>query len=305
MTGSITYPGAVAPQRERFITSCGLRVHVCEWGDAAAEPLVLTHGFFDHARAFDLLAPLLAERYRVIAWDSRGHGDSDWADNYSWSVDVMDHVNLLRDTGPALLVGHSRGGGLAADVTALYPEGVRRLVLLDGFGPPPEGVKMEQGRDWRPERTPPEELETLLDWRHKTGEAKGFRPRATLDELARGRKTQNPRLSLDWLRYFAQHGAKAVPGGFTWKVDPLAARGFGPFTPSWVDETMKCLPVPVLAVEPGEADVWALPEPWRSERLALAPKLTRCTVEDSGHFLAVEQPVAVARAVLDFFADAV
>ena len=76
----VTYPGAVAPDRSRFVRSFGLRIHLCEWGDPDAEPVVLTHGFADHARAFDLLAPLLAEKYRVVAVDARGHGDSDWAD---------------------------------------------------------------------------------------------------------------------------------------------------------------------------------------------------------------------------------
>ena len=299
------YPGAVAPTREYFLKSCGLALHICEWGDATREPLLLTHGFFDHARAFDLLAPLLAAHYRVVAWSARGHGDSDWADSYAWTMDVLDQVNILKHFGRALLVGHSRGGGIAADAAALYPQGVRKLALLDGFGPPPAGVKIGKGREW-PTDPPPESLRALLDWRRKTENTTGFRPRATRDDLARGRKPQNPRLSHEWLRYFAQHGAKPAPSkeGFTWKVDPLAARGFGPFRPEWVDETYRRVTVPVLAVEAGEPDVWMLPEPARSKRLGLISKLTRVTIPGAGHFMTVEEPAAVARVLLDFFADA-
>src|SRR4029453_9289081 len=109
----VSYPGAVPPERERFGSSPGLRLHVVEWGDPQAQPVLLTHGFYDHARSFDTFAPLLAARYRVLALDSRGHGDSEWPDAYSWLADTFDVVNVLRDLGrPAHLVGHSRGGGL-------------------------------------------------------------------------------------------------------------------------------------------------------------------------------------------------
>ena len=50
-------------------------------------------------RGFDLLAPLLSERWRVIAFDARGHGESDWADAYDWPVDVVDIVAILRSLG--------------------------------------------------------------------------------------------------------------------------------------------------------------------------------------------------------------
>ncbi len=84
----VSYPGAVAPERERFVSSLGLRLHVVEWGDPRRRRVLLTHGFYDHARSFDTFAPLLAARYRVLALDSRGHGDSDWPDGYAWLADV-------------------------------------------------------------------------------------------------------------------------------------------------------------------------------------------------------------------------
>lgn len=294
------YPGAVAPEREREILSCGLRLHVCEWGDPLAPPLVLTHGFYDHARTFDLLAPLLANDFRVVAWDARGHGDSDWADAYSWPVDVIDQVHILRDVGPAYLVGHSRGGGLATDAAGLYPEGVRRLALLDGFGPPPVGVKVEGGRGFG-DRPLGELFGEYLDWRRAAGAQASFRARPTLDALAESRRRQNPRLSIEWLRYFSWHGSRPVQNGRAWKVDPLAGRGFGSFDPGWVDHTMQRVETPTLALEPGEPDVWELPEPYRTERLSNIRNLERRTIPDAGHFMAAEQPGAVAAGLLDFW----
>ena len=74
------YPGAAPPERSASVTSAGLRLAVFEWGDPAAPPIVVCHGMFDHARGFDLLAPRLAEHFRVVAFDACGHGESEWAD---------------------------------------------------------------------------------------------------------------------------------------------------------------------------------------------------------------------------------
>ena len=84
-TSEPSYPGAVAPERSRDFESSGIRLRLHEWGDPDAAPVVLCHGMFDHGRGFDTLAPLLAERFRVVAIDARGHGDSGWADAYTWT----------------------------------------------------------------------------------------------------------------------------------------------------------------------------------------------------------------------------
>jgi pimeloyl-ACP methyl ester carboxylesterase len=68
-----SYPGAVPPERSRAFEPGGVRLNLLEWGDPQAAPLVLTHGMWDHARSFAVLAPLLAARFRVVAIDARGH----------------------------------------------------------------------------------------------------------------------------------------------------------------------------------------------------------------------------------------
>jgi pimeloyl-ACP methyl ester carboxylesterase len=299
----VSYPGAVAPARQRFVSSLGLRLNLVEWGDPDGEPLLLTHGFYDHARSFDTFAPLLAARHRVLALDSRGHGDSDWPDAYTWHADVLDVVNVLRAIGrPTHLVGHSRGGGLATDAALLYPAGVGRLVNMDGFGPPPagweaEGMRRYQGRV-------PELLAAFFDWRRTNVSRRSFRPSPSLDELAARRRQQNPRLSQEWLRYFAAQGAREVEGGFVWKVDPYAARGFGPWRPEWIAPAWRGLAMPVLALWGDQPDTWGLPDPWRSERLGFVPVLETAAVAGAGHFLHIEKPAESAALVLDFLGRA-
>src|SRR5689334_17237183 len=70
----------VAAPRDVFLTANGLRLHLLEWGEAGQRPpILLLHGFQEHAHAWDWLAPLLvAAGHHVLALDLRGHGDSEW-----------------------------------------------------------------------------------------------------------------------------------------------------------------------------------------------------------------------------------
>jgi hypothetical protein len=60
------HPGSLPPERIHDLDSLGVRLRLSEWGDPAAPP-VLLHGIFDHGLGFDTLAPLPAERLRVVA----------------------------------------------------------------------------------------------------------------------------------------------------------------------------------------------------------------------------------------------
>jgi pimeloyl-ACP methyl ester carboxylesterase len=291
------YPGAVAPERTRDVSSLGIRLRLHEWGDPAAAPVLLAHGMFDHGRGFDTLAPLLAERFHVVALDARGHGDSGWADAYSWVTDLADIGSVLRALGrPAHLVGHSKGGGQATDTACHLPELVRQVVNIDGFGPSPEGFRPPGFET--DTRSIPERFAGFLD-RRRVEEERAWRPYASLDELVARRRRMNPRLSPEWLRHFLFHGSREVEGGFVWKVDPLAAGGFGPFKPEWIAPFWRRLRAPMLAVIGSERDTWGpLPEPLLAERLAHVPRLERATVQGAGHFVHMERPRETAELLL-------
>ena len=296
------YPGAVQPDRAHRVVSNGVALNVLEWGDPEAPPLLCTHGMWDHAHCFDLLAPLLAERFRVFAMDARGHGESDRADAYRWPDDLHDIVTVLEWIDrPSHLVGHSKGGGQATDAVMLAPERVRQLVNLDGFGPPDDGFT-PPGREPNPVELGPAALfERYLDRRRSLSDRLDWRPYPDLAALIDRRLEQNPRLSREWLAYFAHFGARRDADGWRWKSDPLAGFGFGPFRPDWIAPMWRHVTVPVLAVVGAEPDTWGpLDEPLLSERLAQFPDCERAVIADSGHFMAIEQPEAVADLVLAF-----
>jgi pimeloyl-ACP methyl ester carboxylesterase len=174
---------------------------------------------------------------------------------------------------------------------------VRRLVNVDGFGPPPEGFAPPgMSVDRRPA---PERFRDYLDARRKAG-ARGWRPYPSLEDLVERRREQNPRLSREWLRYFLHHGAREVEGGWVWKTDPAFARGFGPWRPEWIGPGWQRLRVPMLAVVGTEPDSWRIPEAVAAERLAFVPELARAAVPGAGHFVHMERPRETADLLLGF-----
>lgn len=76
-----------------------------------------------------LVEDRLAGRYRVRAFDLRGHGRSDWEEPWTISQHVEDLLESISE--PAIWVGHSFGGRLTVEVTARHPELVERAILLD------------------------------------------------------------------------------------------------------------------------------------------------------------------------------
>ncbi len=107
-----------------------MRLHVREWGDPDAPPIVCVHGVQAHGGRFRRLAEeRLADRFRVVAVDLRGHGQS--GRDEPWTLDA--HIEDLVETfgEPAVWIGHSFGGRLVAELIARRPELVRKAVLLD------------------------------------------------------------------------------------------------------------------------------------------------------------------------------
>jgi pimeloyl-ACP methyl ester carboxylesterase len=293
-----SYPGAVAPDRQRRVDAGGVGIATYEWGGEDAPPLFLVHGGFDFARTFDLLAPRLAAAgWRVVAWDQRGHGDSDRAALYSWDADVRDAIAVMASISgrPAPVVGHSKGGGLMMQLADCQPFRISHLVNLDGLPsrrPVPDVANHDRTRMLATE------LAGWLDHRRRAAAAE--RKPGTIDELARRRARMNPRLPIEWLRYLVTKGARKDPDGWRWKIDPtMRFGGFGPWRPEWALLRMAGLGMPflgVLGLEPEEMGWGTRPD----DVLPYLPAGAHFEVlADVGHFVHIEQPDAVAALVLD------
>lgn len=299
--GPVTYPGARKPDRRYDVDSSGLRISVVEWGDPERPVIFMAHGGFDFSETYDVFAPLLVEAgYRVVCWDQRGHGDSEWPALYNWESDARDAIAALEfavpDGSPVVMLGHSKGGSLVLHLANALPHRVTHVVNLDGL---PSRRNMPDVAETERTRLLLSEVEAWLGHRHGA-DSKQRRP-DTLDGLAKRRAVMNPRLSHEWLRYLVSVGARHDAQGWRWKIDPvLRLGGFGPWRPEWSTLRLPGLNAKffgILGLEPemmGWGTVPADVEP------LLPPDSRFLAMEGVGHFLHIEQPRTVADMVLEF-----
>jgi pimeloyl-ACP methyl ester carboxylesterase len=127
------------PQTVKFRGTEGITLVADEWNrdESSKQPTVLMlHGGGQNRFSWKNTGQILADRgLHVVALDSRGHGDSDWAPTANYTVDALcaDTLEVVDQLGsPVVLIGASMGGMtgmLVAD--AAGPRKVTKLVLVD------------------------------------------------------------------------------------------------------------------------------------------------------------------------------
>ncbi|WP_329341671.1 alpha/beta hydrolase [Streptomyces sp. NBC_00663] len=109
-----------------FCTSLG--------SDADAPALLLVHGWGGDGREWSAHADALADRFRVIVPDLRGHGRSEVPDQGNTPLEMAYDLAALVEVlgcGPVVAVGHSMGGQVVNLLAVRRPELVRSVVALD------------------------------------------------------------------------------------------------------------------------------------------------------------------------------
>lgn len=124
-----------------------MRLAYRTWGDPFGSPVVLLHGLGGSAASWEAVGSLLGEEWRVYALDLRGHGESDWPDEYALEMMRDDVLGFLDECelDRVGLVGHSMGGVVAYLLAEERADRVERLVLVET--PPPfagEGISERQ-----------------------------------------------------------------------------------------------------------------------------------------------------------------
>jgi esterase len=111
-----------------------MRFHYLDWG-GRGHPMLFLHGGGLSAHTWDVVALMLRERYRCIALDQRGHGDSEWSPAIDYGVetqvrDVEGFVDLLKLENP-VLVGQSMGGLNSMAYAVRHSARMKGLVVVD------------------------------------------------------------------------------------------------------------------------------------------------------------------------------
>jgi pimeloyl-ACP methyl ester carboxylesterase len=208
--------GTPGPASHTFFSQ-RLRLHYVDWGNPGKPPLLLLHGGRDHCRNWDWTAAALRDDWHVIAPDLRGHGDSQWSPDGSYTMagylyDLAQLVHQQR-LAPVTIVAHSLGGAIALRYAGIYPEAVQALAAIEGLGPSPALLD---------ERRRKSIAERMDEWIGEQRSLAGRLPRRypSIEDAFHRMQEENPHLSAEQARHLTVHGVNQNEDGtYSWKFD--------------------------------------------------------------------------------------
>ena len=114
----------------KFATVNGIKICYEEAGEG--KPIFLIHGLTSDRQSMKPMAGLLPEGYKAIAYDTRGHGESDKPSSYTLADHGPDLFGLMDALGyeKAVVIGHSMGSYIAAAAATQHPERIEKLILV-------------------------------------------------------------------------------------------------------------------------------------------------------------------------------
>lgn len=265
----------------------GLKLHVIEWGPAHAWPVVMLHGIRGYAETFANLARALAPTFRVIAFDQRGRGASDWdpARNYFTDAYVADLKAVVAQRGLEAfdVLGHSMGGIAAIVYAGTFPGKLRRLVIEDAgpgaFENSPGATRIKAELE-----TTPTSFES---WEAADAFFKKLRPTVTAEARADRIANMLKQDGLDRYTWRYDHAGIAFA-----RLNTPAARSVD----LW--PYVAAISCPALVLRGGRSDyLQADTAQAMSER---NPLISWRQIDDAGHYIHDDQPLRVANAVRAF-----
>ncbi len=206
---------------EGSATVAGAILRYSAWGEAGRRGFVFIHGGRAHRNWWRAFAPFFADRYRVVAYDVSGMGDSDWRPRYSLDGAIDELFAVVKAAGAdrggrPLVVGHSFGGWLALAAVEREGEHLSGAVVIDS----PIGLP------------DPDEGYTVIRAKKDEAARPAMRVYRTIEEpIERFRFLPNQASDALYLvDYIARTGLKELPAdfgtGWTWKFDPAQGANF-------------------------------------------------------------------------------
>jgi pimeloyl-ACP methyl ester carboxylesterase len=288
------------------VSSAGVELNVMTLGAADRPAIMLVHGIRDVGASLLPVAEPLAERFRVVLPDLRGHGDSGKPGNYAMWQFIYDlyrvatHFQLARP----VVLGHSLGGQIAAYYAALFPDAISKLVIVEGLGPPQRPSDADPLTARHAERMRLVELAELPE--------RG-RPLPDVEFAASRLIANNPRIAPERARWLAEHGTeRATDGRWYWKFDQRVGQVWLGSDPERNRANWRAVACPTLVVTAGLAD-----EYWRSQmpipnwdgrfsqadladRLACFRDVRHAHIDSAGHMVHFDAPEALVTLVTSF-----
>jgi pimeloyl-ACP methyl ester carboxylesterase len=273
-----------------------LRLHYVDWGNEGAPPLLLVHGNRDHCRNWDWIAEALRGDYHIIAPDLRGHGDSQWVIGGTYPlVDyVYDIAQLIhqKQLAPLTVIGHSLGGHIAMQYAGMNPESVRRLISIEGFGPPSAWIAARAKRG---------AAQRMQDWVLQLRDLAGRLPRkyTGIEEAVQRMREANAFLSEAQARHLTIYGmSQNEDGTYSWKFDNYV-RAHSPylFNEAEMAELWGNIACHTLLIRGNQS--WA-GDPVKDGRAGYLKQAEVVAIDKAGHWVHHDQLPQVLAAIRSF-----
>ncbi|KAA0234587.1 MAG: 2-(acetamidomethylene)succinate hydrolase [Acidimicrobiales bacterium] len=258
----------------------GRCVRFLKWGSDSPE-IVFLHGGAQNAHTWDTVA-LALRPHPLLAIDLPGHGQSDWRDDkrYNPRSHAEDVAAVIAAHAPEneLLVGMSLGGLTANAIAAHHPHLVRRLLVVDVT----PGVNHDKAKEVTDFIAGPQTFASFGEIFDRTVQ---FNPTRTASSLRRG---------------IIHNARRLADGSWEWRYDRT---GFATLdSPTFDDlwEDISRIDVPYFLVRGGlspvvdDADV--------EELRRRQPEAQYVVVDESGHSVQGDQPLALARIIEEYLA---
>ncbi len=268
----------------QYVNVCGARLRYVDWGGDGPVMLLL-HGDMRTSRSWDAVARRLTDKYRVIALDARGHGDSDWTPRgYRFVERVHDLAGFceLLELRDVIGVAHSTGGVVMTLCAQKHPGMFSRLALMEPMVVVDDRFhKMVAGRE-HAERSTWKSREELYNYLSRHPAASSWHAEVLRDVVAHEAYRRDDGLyDMKWSSYT-----------FNWKdrdgdyvdLKPVFAELGLPIL--FIRSSNHRTRIKELNEVPGDI-----------------PDFHRLTIENTGHNMYMERPGAIADSLKEFAAE--
>jgi pimeloyl-ACP methyl ester carboxylesterase len=254
---------------------------------------MMLHGWGDCAASFQFVVDELRENWFVVAPDWRGFGRSRHRSASYWFPDYLADLDELltryQPDQPVHLLGHSMGANVAGLYAGVFPERVRSLINIEGFGLV----------DGDPANAP----ENYRRWITQSRKMPAYSVYKSFDELANRILKRNPVMSRDKAAYVARHWAAIDDGSVVLRADPAhKLPNAVQYRRAEAEACRRNVTARVLLVVGEDTDFtaaaksWIDPDesahPFRNEQTAVIP--------GCGHMVHFEQPARLAEVIEGF-----
>lgn len=275
------------PKSKRVLAN-GIDLHYWDW-EGSGPTMVMLHPSSASGRIWDWVARELHPRYRILAPDLRGHGDSAKpSQGYRGEDSAADLEALAAALGLErfILVGNSLGVRVGIIYAAQWPQRVSHLILVGG----PHYGFLFPDEDWQ--------------WWQERAEQMRAMPRRfpSAAEAGAALHAVRPSLTEEALNHIVGHNTNRNPdGSLEWKYDPvLVAEGLAHACDDLTGYVKK-LTCPILALRAEGS--WELTAERMPKVQPLFPTARWVTIAGTVYLLQLEKPREVARAIRDFLAE--